>query len=70
MSYQGKAWVYIANTKDKTYETTKFVKEKTSETATTTKEPLTLDVHHVKIQKQYNTNPDVYLVFNFFCTIK
>ncbi len=51
-NYQGKAWVYIANTKDITYETTKFMKEKAFEIVIVAKEPLTSHVHHVKIQNR------------------
>jgi len=52
------------------HETTKFVKEKASKTATITKESLTSHAHHVKIQNKYNTNLDVYLIFGFFCIAK
>jgi hypothetical protein len=49
MNCQGKVWVYIINTKDKTYEITESMKEKTSKIATITEEPLTSHAHHVKI---------------------
>jgi hypothetical protein len=46
------------------------MKKKASKIATIVKEPLASHAHHVKIQNKYNTNPDVYLVFGFFCIAK
>jgi len=46
------------------------VKEKAFEIATAAKEPLTSHAHHVKMQNKYNTNPNVYSEFGFFCTNK
>jgi hypothetical protein len=51
-------------------ETIKFVKEKAYEIATITKEPLTSHAHHVNMQNIYNTNPNVYSNFAFFCITK
>jgi hypothetical protein len=51
-----------------------FVLHKVSETVIDASWALQLhsvrDPHHVKIQNRYNTNPDVYSVFGFFCTAK
>jgi hypothetical protein len=46
------------------------VKEKAFEITIATKEPLTLHAHHAKIQNKYNTNPDAFSIFGFFCTAK